>query len=307
MIDKATPLFEGSMVMGTLEHSGDTRQQTTRSSFTAYFDDERDDPVIRRVVRRMHGIGMVPLKYGEDVQVTRYPSGTNYTLHLDSSPETGRLVTVLIFLRDVEEGGHTVFPRSRLTAIGRRKLDLLASGKYEALLRSDGIADSVEELDEAESWWDRVLGPATVRRPAQLHAEKEWKWRWAHRQTHRSKGGRDGTGKGGLGGCKEQEDRSGQADPDLGGSRSGAGIEAAAAPERLPPPPEPRLPKLGNTPQEATQADMAPFCGSRRVISVAPRAGDAIMWYSHRMQLDMDFNTLHGGCPPLNGEEKFIA
>ena len=61
---------------------------------------------------RMSRAAMLPLNHTEGLQVTRYAGGKNdrYTLHPDSSMEMGRTATVIVFLSDVHNGGHLIFP-----------------------------------------------------------------------------------------------------------------------------------------------------------------------------------------------------
>ena len=126
------------------------------------------------------------------------------------SIELGRVATVLIFLNDVQGGGHTIFPQGRWL-----------------------------DTDEARTFAREVLGQ-------ELPASDSAEWDTSH------------------------------------------------------------LPPLGSY-HEASQPSMGPFCDSPAVLRIKPVAGSGILWYNHDQQLDMDWGTLHGGCPPHAGARKFIT
>ena len=80
---------------------------------------EHLSPVEESVLRRAHEEVRIPMEHGEVVQVARYTPGNFYTLHpdsIDSHPYAGnlmRIVTVLIYLSDVEEGGKLFSPANQ--------------------------------------------------------------------------------------------------------------------------------------------------------------------------------------------------
>lgn len=57
------------------------------------------------------------------------------------------------------------------------------------------------------------------------------------------------------------------------------------------------LPELGLW-HDDPQPPMQPFCDHPGVLKFKPRAGDMLLWYSHDGENDIDWQTLHGGCPP---------
>ncbi len=69
------------------------------------------------VIDRIHDHIRVSEDHGEILQVSEYLPGQKYTIHpdsIDSSPgrhSMQRIMTVLIYLNDVEAGGETIFPR----------------------------------------------------------------------------------------------------------------------------------------------------------------------------------------------------
>lgn len=46
----------------------------------------------------------------ETPQITRYHSGQQYKIHSDALHSHNRIITVIVYLNDVENGGHTKFP-----------------------------------------------------------------------------------------------------------------------------------------------------------------------------------------------------
>jgi len=77
------------------------------------------DPVIRRVTNRIARITDTPIANFESYQLVRYTKGQYYRTHSDcnsgdrQSTQTAghRIFTFFIYLSDVEEGGHTFWPR----------------------------------------------------------------------------------------------------------------------------------------------------------------------------------------------------
>lgn len=78
-----------------------------------------NDPVVRRVTNRIAQIAQVPIRNFESYQLLRYTKGQYYRTHSDcnnndrAETQTAghRIFTFFIYLSDVEEGGHTLFPR----------------------------------------------------------------------------------------------------------------------------------------------------------------------------------------------------
>lgn len=57
-------------------------------------------------------------------------------------------------------------------------------------------------------------------------------------------------------------------------------------------------------------ADLRPWCNdtSDRALRVPPRAGSALLWYSHGLEHSLDFRALHGACPlHAAGSVKYVA
>ncbi|EOD17327.1 hypothetical protein EMIHUDRAFT_55676, partial [Emiliania huxleyi CCMP1516] len=83
-------------------------------------DWELELPWLQSIVKRMHVFARVPIQHGEPLHVGRYRDDEQFPLHRDSfgSPwapgyvdtHGGRHATMMVYLRNVSSGGHTVFP-----------------------------------------------------------------------------------------------------------------------------------------------------------------------------------------------------
>jgi prolyl 4-hydroxylase len=114
IIDKATPLFTRSSVVGAVS------QDSTRTSETAWID--KMDPVAQKVFDKVVELSGKTLENCEDLQVVRYQPGTYYKAHHDSCCDNSegclgfsrqggqRVATLLIYLNSEFTDGETHFP-----------------------------------------------------------------------------------------------------------------------------------------------------------------------------------------------------
>jgi prolyl 4-hydroxylase len=78
---------------------------------------EKDVPAVIPVIAKAEKFLGVPRSRFESLQVARYKVGQKYEAHFDSDEKTPqedlRTDTLLMYLNDVDSGGHTAFPKAR--------------------------------------------------------------------------------------------------------------------------------------------------------------------------------------------------
>ena len=86
----------------------------------------RTDPLVASVVDRIAMLTQIPHNNSENLQLLRYEEGQFYKTHNDYIPydrdcmQGVRVLTVFLYLNDVEEGGGTNFPGLDLTVESKR-------------------------------------------------------------------------------------------------------------------------------------------------------------------------------------------
>lgn len=116
LIECARPMLRTS---GMLER-GVTSARARRASATAFLD-QRGDPTLQAVKRRIAELTGLPVEHQEKLQVTYYGASDRYDPHYDSlcasggdpGPAGDRSCTVILYLNDDYRGGSTWFPRIR--------------------------------------------------------------------------------------------------------------------------------------------------------------------------------------------------
>jgi prolyl 4-hydroxylase len=93
-----------------------TNDKERTSSNAWCFDTCASHPLGKSVIEKIENLTGIPPIYSESLQLLKYTEGQFYTTHhdyLDNSEKTlggPRVVTVFVYLSDVEEGGGTEFP-----------------------------------------------------------------------------------------------------------------------------------------------------------------------------------------------------
>jgi prolyl 4-hydroxylase len=94
-------------------------------------------PDVMRLTSRIERTTMVPSRNYESFQILRYELGQQYKAHHDTSAEDWdilpgpRILTMFLYLSDVEEGGHTEFPRLGLSVKPKKGMALLWPGVHD--------------------------------------------------------------------------------------------------------------------------------------------------------------------------------
>ncbi|KAG1663378.1 hypothetical protein FOA52_007115 [Chlamydomonas sp. UWO 241] len=141
-------------------------------------------PTVSRIEDRLSRLTMTSVGQGEGLQILRYERGEKYDPHHDyfsheQADDMGgnRLVTALLYLSDVEEGGETVFPKVPVP-----KGQTLAAGFSECAMQ--GLANKPRKGDAVVFWSIKTDGRFDV---ASLHGScpvvRGEKWsatKWIH-------------------------------------------------------------------------------------------------------------------------------
>lgn len=121
----ATIGYERSTDVGDVEEDGsfETIVSYSRTSTNAWCNtvDCLADPVVESVRDRMENLTGIPTGNSEALQLLRYEPGQHYDLHHDfiryevSRRQGVRILTIFLYLNEVEEGGQTDFPQLGLS------------------------------------------------------------------------------------------------------------------------------------------------------------------------------------------------
>lgn len=143
--------------------TGENQVKDHRTSQGAFLDDA-DQPVLRRLNRRIAEIMNQPVAHGEALHVLYYGVGAEYKPHHDYFDPSNsgfaatlrrggqRVATLIIYLNDVAEAGDTVFPKLGLSIVPRK-----GSAVYFEYVNEDGQLDEAslhggEPVTRGEKW-----------------------------------------------------------------------------------------------------------------------------------------------------------
>lgn len=140
--------FAASQGTGELDEDGSLKvvQSSYRTSATNWCEEQCiNETVVAAVRARVEALTGVPDANHEFPQILRYGVPNYYKLHHDFIPAHAampcgpRILTMFLYLTDVEEGGHTAFPDLNLSVTPR---------KGRALLWPSVLSDDPETADE---------------------------------------------------------------------------------------------------------------------------------------------------------------
>lgn len=110
--------FERSKDVGARKADGtfDSVQSEGRTSLTAWcLEDCFKDPLAQQVIQKLVNLTGIPDDHSEYLQLLQYTEGQRYEMHHDFIPhhvqrnQGPRILTIFLYLNDVEEGGGTHF------------------------------------------------------------------------------------------------------------------------------------------------------------------------------------------------------
>ncbi|XP_077221438.1 putative prolyl 4-hydroxylase 3 [Tasmannia lanceolata] len=120
LIELAKPHMEKSTVVDSA--TGRSKDSRVRTSSGMFLNRGRDK-IIRDIEKRISDFTFIPVEHGEGLQILHYEVGQKYEPHFDyfndefNTKNGGqRIATVLMYLSDVEEGGETVFPSTKVNS-----------------------------------------------------------------------------------------------------------------------------------------------------------------------------------------------
>ena len=145
IIKKATPSMVKSFVVDN--KTGKSTDSNIRTSTGMFFSKGEDD-IISKVERRVAQVTMLSVDHQEGMQVLHYHDGEKYEPHFDffhdafnARPENGgqRVMTMLMYLTTVEEGGETVFPNADRKVSGPEWSDCATKGLSVKAQQGDAV------------------------------------------------------------------------------------------------------------------------------------------------------------------------
>lgn len=129
LIALSKPKLERSRIVD--HKTGAEEIMELRSSYGTYFL-RGENALVRRLEQRLATLIGMPADHGEGLQILNYAVGAEYQPHYDFFlPESSgsaihvqkggqRVVTIVMYLNDVEEGGETIFPELEFSVAPRK-------------------------------------------------------------------------------------------------------------------------------------------------------------------------------------------
>jgi prolyl 4-hydroxylase len=136
LVETARPRMQRSLT--TDMKTGNDKLDTVRTSRGMFFHRD-ENPLVRTVEARIARLLAWPVEKGEHLQVLHYRPGDRYEPHYDYFDPSGegsapilarggqRIATLLIYLREPESGGETIFPDTGLRFAPKRGCALFFS------------------------------------------------------------------------------------------------------------------------------------------------------------------------------------
>jgi len=148
--DKLRELSKGSLTKSEVvdDTTGDGVEHQDRTSKGTYFT-IAENTLVKTIETRISEITGIPTSHGEGIQILNYANGGEYKPHFDYFPDNEggranmssggqRIITVIMYLNDVEAGGATIFPEINLNIYPKK-----GSALYFSYFNAAGQTDSL--------------------------------------------------------------------------------------------------------------------------------------------------------------------
>lgn len=120
-------------------------------------------PLVEKIEKRISELTNTPVSHGEGIQILNYVNGGEYKPHFDYFPDNDggranmaqggqRIITIIMYLNDVDAGGATIFPEINLSVYPKK-----GSAVYFSYYQSGGTPDALTlhggaPVIEGEKW-----------------------------------------------------------------------------------------------------------------------------------------------------------
>jgi prolyl 4-hydroxylase len=143
--------------------TGEHVQVESRTSFLTFLT-LRADPIVATIEQKISDLLGIPVENGEGLQLLRYQIGQEYKPHFDAfdaktpgglkALEKGgqRVITILLYLSDVEAGGDTIFPTVNLKIRPQKRHGLLFYSLYDNGETDPNSLHGSEPVIQGEKW-----------------------------------------------------------------------------------------------------------------------------------------------------------
>jgi prolyl 4-hydroxylase len=123
--------LKGRLKPSTVISPGKHIQHESRTSDNCWIEHDAND-IVHEVSKRLSILTQIPIRNAEQYQLVYYKKGAQYKPHFDSfdyetedgkknwEPGGQRIVTVLVYLNNVEGGGGTDFPELGVTVKAKK-------------------------------------------------------------------------------------------------------------------------------------------------------------------------------------------
>jgi prolyl 4-hydroxylase len=162
--DALCELSKDSLTKSTVvdDLTGDGVNHEARTSQGTYFT-LGQNPLVEKIEKRISEITGIPIINGEGIQILNYVNGGEYKPHFDYFPDNDggranmdkggqRIITIIMYLNNVNTGGATIFPEISLSIYPKK-----GSALYFSYCNSSGAVDPLTlhggaPVIEGEKW-----------------------------------------------------------------------------------------------------------------------------------------------------------